>query len=157
MYQTRFESYFSKPVAEEAARSLSKGSEIEFQITSADSAKEIFTFQRQDKKNHIKAGPASSPQIRFILTCDAADQILEFKSDNVGEIGIHILKIFFSESPSDKKPMRFEIESGFLGLLSKGYLGVLAQGGAAFAGFLASKGLGGMSAIKAALAKSRRK
>ena len=49
--------------------------------------------------------------------------------------------------------MKVEFKAGFLTLFTKGYFGIITAGGSSFSGHLASLGLNGMGAIKAALKK----
>jgi hypothetical protein len=151
-YTDRFSQYFSRDVAERAARSIANGAEMLFEIADSSGAIiESFTFTRSSRHNQVIAGPAQDPQISFRLTPAAAEEILSNASDDIGEIGIQIAKLAISSDANRRVSVRFR--AGFLSLFGKGYFGVLAAGGSAFASFLASRGLGGMGAIKAALKK----
>jgi hypothetical protein len=145
-FHERFSKYFDREVAEKAARPLSDGVEIEFRV-----AEEIFTFTRESGRNQIKTGPAKDPQLLFSLTPAAAESILTDPSDEIGTIGVNILKLMVA--PDDTRKVSIWFKAGFLTLFSKGYLGVLATGGSQFAAFLASRGLTGLGAIKAAINK----
>jgi len=136
-FYNRFNDYFSKDIANEAAKTLADGVEIEFLIQDPESNEptEKFTFTRQNKKNTLINAAANSPHICFILPPKGAVEILESKTNTIGDIGIDILK-------------KLKLKAGFLTFMTKGYLGVIKTGGKAFASFLASKGLGGVSAIK---------
>jgi hypothetical protein len=150
----RFSAYFSRPVAQAAAASLSEGAEMEFRIPLADNGEEIFAFRRQGGRNEIRSGPAAAPQVSFRVPLRAAENILAETSEEIGEIGVHILKQLLSGDPETR--VRFKIRAGFLGLWSKGYFGVVAAGGTKFASFLASKGLTGIGALKDALLRNLR-
>jgi len=154
IYTERFQQYFSREVAQKAAKSLSNGVEMEFQIQSAATdlnADETFTFTKTQGRNQIVAGPAKSPQVRFTLTLAAADHILADPSEEIGQIGVNIAKMILSGDAGKK--VSFKIHAGFLSLMTQGYFGVVTAGGAAFASFLASHGLNGLGAIKAAFKK----
>ncbi len=150
-YTERFREYFRRPVAEKAAATLASGVQIELQIAPADPSApaETFTFTRQDGKNAIVEGAASDPELVFILTPTAADSILTDPSDEIGSIGVHLLKLVVATDANRRVNVRFK--AGFLKLWSKGYFGVLKSGGSQFAAQLSSMGLSGMDAIKAAL------
>ena len=45
-YADRFQEYFARDVAENAAKSLSNGAEMEFRIESTSAAAEVFAFRR---------------------------------------------------------------------------------------------------------------
>jgi hypothetical protein len=147
--QSRVETYFTRPAAQEGTQSLSDGAQIEIKIDQA-----TFTLTRAQKKNQISLGAASSPQLRFELTPKAATELLDDPSDDLGEIGVKMLKLVASPDPERK--IHLKIEAGFLTLFTKGYFGILKAGGGPLANYLASRGLGGMNAIKAAF-KNRRK
>ena len=103
--------------------------------------------------NVIVPGPAGSPQLIFTLSPKAAEEILAFGSNDIGEIGVHIAKMVVSKDPDVQVKVQFK--SGFLGLFSKGYFGVVATGGAGFASFLASQGLNGIAGIKSFFGKMK--
>lgn len=142
----RFSTYFDREIAQKAAKSLSNGAEIEIQIDG-----ETFTFTKADGKNQVSPGPAKDPQVVFTMTPKAAEAILTDTTEEIGAIGVNILKLIVSKE-SDRR-VQVKLKAGFLTLFSKGYFGVLTAGGSEFAGYLASRGLNGMDAIKAALKK----
>lgn len=155
-FTERFAEYFRCAPAEQAARSLAPGAEIEFHIRPAggSGAGEVFTFGRASGSNRVAPGPARDPQLTFELTPGAAESILGLPDQDIGRIGIHILTLVAAGDASRKVSVKFH--AGFLTLLSKGYLGVLSAGGAGFASALAARGLGGVGAIQAALKKARK-
>lgn len=142
----RFSRYFDRGVAQKAARSLHDDVEIEFHV-----ANEVFTFIKVAGRNQIKPSAAKTPQLVFSLTPVAAEAILTDPSDEIGTIGLNILKLIVSQDEVRKVNVRFT--AGFLTLFYKGYLGVLATGGGQVASFLTSKGLNGLSAVKAFIKK----
>lgn len=144
----RFSRYFDRELAQAAARSLNDGVQMEFRV-----GNEVFTFTKAQGRNQIQPGAAKEPQLLFTISPSAAEAILTDPADDIGTIGINIMKLVLSPDASKKVTVQFK--AGFLTLFSQGYLGVLATGGAQFASYLASKGLGGMGAIKAALKKLR--
>jgi hypothetical protein len=150
----RFQEYFARPVAETAAKSLADGAEIQIHIReSSGEIQETFTFTREGKKNKVITGPAASPQLSFFMTPSAAEQVLSDPSEDIGAIGVGILKLIVSTDANKKVSVKFH--AGFLTLFNKGYFGVLTAGGSQFAAFLAARGLNGMGAIKAALGKMK--
>ena len=111
----------------------------------------ITAFGKGPGGNEVRPGAAAAPQVLFWVTEQAAQEILDSPSDEVGQIGVEILKKIVS---SDKtRRIRIQLKSGGATLLMKGYFGVIATGGVGFAAFLASRGLGGVGAIKRALTK----
>jgi hypothetical protein len=147
-FRERFSAYFERDVAQKAAKPLANGVEIQLEVSD-----EIFTFTKDGGKNLVRPGAAGEPQVVFTLTPQAAQEILDDPSDEIGHVGVHILKLIVSTDAN--KRVSFKLRTGFLGLFSKGYFGVVTAGGAQFAAFLASKGLNGIGAIKDALKKMR--
>lgn len=146
-YTKRFTSYFDRAVAQKAAEPLSNGVEIEFHV----GENETFTFTRAAGKNCVLPNSASNPHFIFTLTPGAADAILADTATDIGTIGVNILRLAVSQDPNKKVSIR--LKAGFLKLFSNGYFGLVTAGGAQLTSFLASRGLGGMGAIKAALKK----
>lgn len=150
----RFGAYFDREVARNAAASLSNGVEMELQVLDeAGKAASVVTFTKVAGKNQVREGKASDPQIVFTMTPAAAEAILGDTSEDIGAIGVNIAKLILS--PDANRRVGIQMKAGFLSLFSKGYFGVVTAGGGAFASFLASKGLNGMGAIKAALGKKK--
>jgi hypothetical protein len=153
-FAQRFSAYFQREVAQRAAKSISNGAEMEFRVQGSDPSKaQIFTFTKSGGTNRVLSGAARDPQLVFVMTPGAAESILSHPSEDIGSIGVHIAKLIVSSDPELK--VSVQLKAGFLGLFSKGYFGVMTAGGSAFTSFLASRGLGGMDAIKAAFKKLR--
>lgn len=144
----RFSAYFDREVARKAAAPLSDGIEIEIQIE-----QELLTFTRTAGSNQVRAGGGLNPQLSFTLTPGAAETILSDPAEEIGAIGVSIARLIFSQDADKKVSLKFR--AGFLSLWNKGYFGVLKAGGTEFSSYLASRGLNGLSAIKAALSKIR--
>ena len=159
-YTEKFSAYFDREVSRKAAHSLNDGAEMEFHVVDFDEQGnplpkpiEVFTFTKQNKHNKVLFGPAASPQLKFQITPRAAEVILADTSEEVGQIGVNILKLVVS--PLKEQRVKVEFKAGFLTLFTKGYLGIVTAGGSSFSTFLASRGLNGMGAIKAALKKMK--
>ncbi len=151
MYTERFMSYFDREVAQKAAKTIADGSEVEFRVSGPN--EEVFTFTKSGGKNTIRAGAALDPQVVFTLPQQAANEILADTSGEIGEIGVNIAKLIVTSDANRR--VSFKLKTGFLTLFSKGYFGVVTAGGAAFASYLASRGLNGISGIKAAFKKMK--
>ncbi|MGK5084234.1 hypothetical protein WDW37_13140 [Bdellovibrionota bacterium FG-1] len=153
-FSQRFSEYFDREVACMAAKSIKDGAEIEFIIDNDNPAGiETFTLTKVSGKNSILSQPARTPQLVFKVTPPAAQAILDYPSDEIGPIGVHIVRMIVK--PEAGKKISVQFKAGFLGLFSHGYFGVLTAGGSQFASFLAAHGLNGMSAIKNVLKKMK--
>ncbi len=151
-YASRFAEYFRRPVALSAAKPLSRKAQIQLRIVGSGS-EEAFYFAKSSDQGEILPGNAPDADVEFRMTARAADEILTDPSEEIGAIGVRIAKLI--ASPDADRKIHVRLKAGFLTLFNKGYLGVVSAGGAQFAGFLASKGLGGLSAIKDTIAKLR--
>jgi hypothetical protein len=146
----RFTAYFERPIAERAAKSLANGCQIEIRISSSDgSLIEAMTLTRSAGKNQILTQAPSSPEMIFTLTPQAAEEILNDSSDELGAIGVRIAQLILSTDANRR--VKFQLKSGFFTLFSTGYLGVLTAGGTSLASFLAGQGLGGIDSLKKAI------
>ena len=121
--------------------------------TSGGELVEQFYFTRAAGKNDVRSGAAPKPDIEFTLTPLAAEQILNDPTQEIGAIGVNLLKLITSPDANFRISLKTKI--GFFDLFSKGYLGVIATGGQQFAGQLAALGLSGISAIKDVLKNLR--
>ena len=158
----QFQEYLTQPIAEQAAKSLADGVQIEFCIMTPKNPSllnepeqivEVFTFTKKGRKNQILFQAAEHPELVFTLTPNAATEILKNPSKDIGEIGVSIAKLIISKDENTK--ISIKLRSGMLGLFTKGYLGVITSGGVSFASFLATRGLSGMSAIKDAIGRMK--
>jgi len=136
-----FENYFLKPVALKAAAPLKKGAVIGFQIDS-----EVYLFSKDKEKlspiedstdNNIK-----NSHLYFTFTQDIATEILNFQKEDIGEIGIFLVKLIL-----DKK-LSIKFNSGFITLFRYGYFGIVTLGGKPFAQFIAQYGFSGIQSFK---------
>jgi hypothetical protein len=154
-FHSRFDQYFQKPVAIKAAHPLKNGARMGFLIRSSptEATPLCFTFLHEDGKNLVLKELHPDTDVNFFLTHKAAETILNQPSGEISEIGIQILKLIFSDKPDHRIGVR--LNSGMLTLIRKGYFGVLTAGGAAFSGYLASKGFSGLGSIKTAINKLR--
>lgn len=156
-FADRFQQYFGREVAQAAARPLADGARIGFAIAGSDGeVTERFLFRREKGQTRIESvGTDAAPEgeVSFMLTPLAAETILEDPAEDIGTIGVNILKLVVS--PDANRRVTVRVHAGFFTLFTQGYFGVLKNGGAALASFLASRGMGGMDAIKSALKNFR--
>src|SRR4051812_46939211 len=93
----RFSTYFDREPAQLAARTLADGCEIQFDIAGSDGkVTESFTFTKENGKNKVLPSAASSPQLTFTVTPQAAEAILSDSSDDIGTIGVGIMRLVVS-------------------------------------------------------------
>lgn len=147
-YFERFQTYFAREVAQKAAHSLADGIEVEIKA-----GEEVLTFTKVAGQNTVLPSPAKSPQVIFTLTSQATEEVLSDSAQDIGSIGVGILKLLISSDANRRATV--QLKTGFLTLFGKGYFGVLKEGGTQFASFLASRGLSSMGALKDAIKKMK--
>jgi hypothetical protein len=84
-------------------------------------------FAVKGGRAHVVDGKAAEPDFTLTLPDGAVKRITSLASDDVGEFGIEFFKLVLEKDPSVKA--RVKIDAPTTRLLSRGYLGVLAQGG----------------------------
>jgi hypothetical protein len=97
--------------------------------------------------------PNQDPQATLTLDNDLTEELLGLNSDQIADYGILILSSFL-ESP---RRLQVRLHSGFFDLWRKGWLGVLALGGAQLTRYLTTHGLDGIGGIQRAIQALRSK
>ena len=143
----------SNPLSQKAADSIKDGREIAILVT--DGENEFpYTFAKESGKNAFRNSPAVRPDVTFRIPVASVREIVEAKFESVGQVGLRIFEKIISSDPGQK--IQVKLHTGFLSLLTGGYLGVLTSGGTDVAKFLASKGLGSMSKVKDTISKMQK-
>src|SRR5690606_10219001 len=120
----KFQEYFQRPAARKAAAPLGAGAQVHFTVES-----ETFYFEKESAEARVSPGAAPSPQVLMEMGTAGAEKILSYPSEDVGQIGVHIARLILSSQPEEK--VRLKLNTGFIGLFQKGYLGLLKTGGLA--------------------------
>ena len=128
-----------RPVCARAAAPLSSKVEIGIVINKNI---ECAFFRGPDNKPRFEARPAKSPDVVFFIQPDAVKQLVAVESDDIGEFGIHIAKLYLAGT------VRFKVHGSLISFVTGGYIGVLKEGGSSFMKFLAQHGLVGLTKIK---------
>lgn len=137
--------FFTRDLSHVATRPLREGVQIAMEVDG-----EAFTLVKKGNIQ-VESGTASDPDLSFTVPKASLEKLVAEKTHDIGEMGISIAKLMVERDPALKIGMK--VHTGFLDLAFKGYLGVLALGGATLMGFLASQGLSGMGKIKEKLSK----
>jgi hypothetical protein len=142
------EEFFTSDLANRAASPLSQRARIALHSDS-----EHWLFRREKQGNVLEAcGEEVEADVHFWLPPSSLSHLLECgaaKDATIGSMGMAVVQRMLTAEAGDR--IRFRVESGFLGLWSKGYFSVLSSGGPELAKFLGAKGFRGLSAIKSAL------
>ena len=124
---------------------------IEIALILADGTKA--TISRRAGTTHVTAGAPPRPDMTFTLGAKSVEPLLAIQSDDVGEIGVEILKLLAHEDPDYR--LKAKVHIGPFDLFRHGYLNVLPLGGPTVMKFLASKGFTGLGKIKDAISSLR--
>jgi len=141
--------FFALDVCQRATRPLKNGIEIGLNI-------EGFPPVRLSKNKDrvlVDETPLKSPDMTFWIGKKGVQELSAMKTEDIGEIGVAIMKLMLSEDPD--KRLTSKVHIGSLQLLTHGYLGVLPLGGSTVMKFLASKGFSSIGKIKDAISKIR--
>jgi len=142
------ERFIKRQVCQKATAPLSTGAMMSLQVDD-----ETFTLRKEKTGLAVLKGPCEKPDLSFSIPLEALRQLDRNTTEDVGEMGVALLKQMIQSDPNLK--MHAKVHIGIFDLLRKGYLGVLPLGGPAVMKFLGTKGFTNMSKIKEAIQKMR--
>jgi len=137
--------FFERPVAMDAVRPLRDGVEIGVHLPD----QKIVSLKKTPVGMQVVDKAPNGPDLSIFLGDESVDSLTAISADDVGDIGVEILKLMAHADP--KKKIRAKVHIGLFSFLRNGYLSILPLGGKKVAQFLASKGLSGLGKIKAAI------
>lgn len=141
--------FFSRDVCQRATKPLRDGIEIAVHLAGT----EAVTLAKRNGRTVIEPQAPKKPDMTFQIPERALHEATATTTEDIGEIGVAILKLMAHADPQMRITAKVHI--GLFDLLRNGYLGVLPLGGATVTKFLASKGLGGVGKIKEAITRLR--
>jgi hypothetical protein len=104
---------------------------------------------RQGAQPTIVDRPAKNPDVVFHIKPESIYVLNCQTKDEIGDIGVNVLKEILAGNIQIKVPGRF------LNIISRGYLDMIRQGGAPVMSFLAQHGLSSVSKIVGTIKKMR--
>ena len=113
-----------------------------------------FHFALIEGKPRFMDGAPHDPDFDLTLAPGAVSAIAAQPNADVGELGILFFQHIVARDPQSK--INVKLHSGLIKLTMRGWLGVMASGGAKVFGWMASKGLKGPSAVASALGRFRK-
>ncbi len=143
------EHFFLREVCQKATKPLRVGTEMSVKVDE----NEHYTLRREKEGLKVLSTPCKTPDLSFTLTLETLKKLNAAKTEDVGEMGVELLKLLAQNDPTVK--MHAKVHIGLFDLLTKGYLGVLPLGGPAVMKFLGAKGLTNMGKIKEAISRLR--
>ncbi len=149
VYFKELSDFFSRDVCQRATKPLREGIQIAVHVAGA----EAMSLSKKGGRLSVEAGPPKKADMTFLVPERALRELTATDTNEIGEIGIAILKLMAHSDPEMRISAKVHI--GLFDLLRNGYLGVLPLGGAPVMKFLASKGFNGVGKIKDAISRLR--
>ena len=149
-WEKRLEVFLSSPLASRASQGLSDRICVALHVDGED-----FFFRRKKGENTLSRVEEIKPDVHFWAPLGTLRHLLalaEMPNTGIATLGVAIFEHIFKKD--EEKKIKFRVDTGFLGLWSKGYFSVLKAGGPEVASYLARFGFHGLSAIKEVLKKS---
>ncbi len=137
--------FFERPAAVSAVRPLRDGIEIGIHLPN----QKIGSLKKIPIGMQVLDTPPRTPDLTVILGEESVEALSAIEAEDVGDIGVELLKLMAHSDP--KKKIRVKVHIGLFSFLRNGYLSILPLGGMKVTQFLASKGLSGLGKIKAAI------
>ena len=150
-WEKRMEAFLSSPLAVKASQGLSDRISIALHLDG-----ETYFFRRKKGENTLTRVEDAKPDVHFWVPLSTLRHLLalaELPGTGIGTMGVAIFERIFASDESVK--VKFRVDTGFLGLWSKGYFSVLKAGGPEVASYLARFGFDSLSRVKEVLRKVR--
>lgn len=126
--------FATSPAARKATRPLSRDARVAITLSSGPAR-----FSMSTGEARVEAGAEADPDFTLVLPDGAVKEITAIPGDDVGEFGIAFFKLVLAREP--ERRVRVKIDASTARLVTHGYLGVLAAGGAKVAWWLLRNGV----------------
>lgn len=137
---------FMRDVCQRATKPLRNGAQIAVQLGAVAAR-----LRKTGEGLVVEDQAAEKPDMSFTVPTAALQHLQAQTTQDIGEVGVEILKLMASSDESRK--IRAKVHIGAFSLFTQGYLTVLPLGGPAVMKFLGTKGLTNIGKIKEALSK----
>jgi hypothetical protein len=144
-FQTLKRFFETRKAAGQALKAIKEGVEIGIVI---GDVVECAVFRRGETPV-IEHRAAQNPDVVFHIRPESVTILDERTKDEIGDIGVNVLKEVLAGN------IRIKVPGRFLNLLSRGYLDMIRQGGTPVMGFLAQHGLASVSKITTAIKRMK--
>lgn len=121
----------TKPACIKALKPLKQG--VEIGIVIADSLE--LTLFYADGAPHLERRKAQAPDVIFHAKPEAIEILCTHPGDDIGHLGVAIVREIFSRS------IKLTVPGSFFSLLKNGYIEIIKMGGQTFFDFLKENGL----------------
>jgi len=126
--------FATSPAARKATRPLARDARVALDLASGPAR-----FSMAGGEARVEPGTEPDPDFTLVLPEPAVKHITAIQGDDVGEFGIAFFKLLLAREPEQR--VRVHIHASTARLVSHGYLGVLAAGGAKVAWWLLKNGV----------------
>jgi hypothetical protein len=126
--------FATSPAARKATRPLARDARA-----ALDLAGGAARFTMSTGEGRVEEGAEPDPDFTLTLPDGAVAHLTSIRAEDVGEFGIEFFKLVLARDPERK--VRLHIHASTARLVSHGYLGVLAAGGAKVAWWLLKNGV----------------
>lgn len=142
--------FFDKPVCQLGTSPLSRSASINLYVETWGP----FCLSRSQGGTQLTKIAAEQPDITVRVPWETLRELQSSQFENVGELGIAILKAM--ADPNVSKRIGTELHIGLVTFIRRGYLGILPLGGIQVMHYLASKGLTNLGKIREAIASKKK-
>jgi len=126
--------FATSPAARKATRPLSRDARVALDLAGGPAR-----FTMSTGAGTVEEGAETDPDFTLELPEGAVAHLTSVPAEDVGEFGIEFFKLVLAREPDRK--VRVHIHASTARLVSHGYLGVLASGGAKVAWWLLKNGV----------------
>jgi hypothetical protein len=124
----------TSPAAGKATRPLARDARVALDLPGGPAR-----FSMASGKAVVEEGPEPDPDFTLTLPEGAVRHVTSLSTDDVGQFGIEFFKLVLAREPDRK--VRIRVHASTARLVSHGYLGVLAAGGAKVGWWLLKNGV----------------
>lgn len=140
---------FDREVCQKATKPLRDGVKIAIYVGEDGP----LTLSHQGGRTGIFRTAPTSPDMTFIIPPRAIEDLEAIQTEDIGEIGVAIIKQMMSDDETRK--IKAKVHIGTFDLLRNGYLGIIPLGGTTVMKYLGTKGFASIGKIKDAISKMR--
>ncbi len=126
--------FANSAAARKATRPLGKEARVALDLSGGPAR-----FTMSDGVARVTAGAEPDPDFTLVIPDGAVTQLTAMEGDDVGAFGIAFFQLVLAREP--ERRVRIRIDAPTTRLVSHGYLGVLAAGGAKVAWWLLKNGV----------------
>jgi hypothetical protein len=126
--------FATSPAARKATRPLATGARVALDLAGGPAR-----FHMSSGAPRVEAGAERDPDFTLVLPDGAVAHLTSIEGDDVGAFGIAFFQLVLAREPERRVRVRVDAPTGRL--VSHGYLGVLASGGAKVGWWLIKNGV----------------